>query len=127
LGSRQYLKIGVVNFTFFAPGEFKSLDGVYCIVTYDGGRCKLITAPAACIEGGCSWNRQFPVVGAAREAALLGVKVYNKQRDSIRDLFIGDFEVLLTSADLLRLPIFDRKGGQAGELLVHVQLCGEGV
>lgn len=49
------------------------------------------------------------------------IKVYNKKYTSIRDDFLGDLEVLITSADLLKLPLYN-KSGILGNLLMHLQL-----
>jgi len=38
------------------------------------------------------------------------LKVYNKRYNSFRDEFIGDVEVLITTAERLRLPLFNKKG-----------------
>ena len=52
------------------------------------------------------------------------LKVYNKKYNSIRDQFLGDVEVLITTADLLRLPVFDKKGEEIGKLVVNLELAG---
>jgi hypothetical protein len=49
------------------------------------------------------------------------IKIYNKKYKSIRDDFLGDLEVLITTADLLKLPVFSKKG-MLGNLLLHLQL-----
>jgi len=38
------------------------------------------------------------------------IKIYNKKYQSIRDEYIGEVEVLITTADLLKLPIYNKKG-----------------
>jgi hypothetical protein len=38
------------------------------------------------------------------------IKVYNKKFDSVRDEFLGDVEVLITTADTLSLPLFSKTG-----------------
>jgi hypothetical protein len=49
------------------------------------------------------------------------IKVYNKKYTSFRDDFLGDLEVLITTADLLKLPLYN-KSGILGNLLMHLQL-----
>jgi hypothetical protein len=49
------------------------------------------------------------------------IKIYNKKYTSVRDEFLGDLEVLITTADLLKLPVFNKKG-LLGNLLLHLQL-----
>lgn len=49
------------------------------------------------------------------------IKVYNKKYTSFRDDFLGDLEVLITTADLLKLPLYN-KSGMLGNLLMHLQL-----
>jgi hypothetical protein len=38
------------------------------------------------------------------------IKVYNKNKKAIRDELIGELEVLITTADTLRLPLYNKKG-----------------
>ncbi len=49
------------------------------------------------------------------------IKIYNKKYKSVRDEFLGDLEVLITTADLLKLPLYSKKG-ILGNLLLHLQL-----
>jgi hypothetical protein len=49
------------------------------------------------------------------------IKIYNKKYKSVRDDFLGDLEVLITTADLLKLPLYSKKG-ILGNLLLHLQL-----
>ena len=49
------------------------------------------------------------------------IKIYNKKYKSVRDEFLGDLEVLITTADLLKLPLYS-KNGILGNLLLHLQL-----
>lgn len=48
------------------------------------------------------------------------IKVYNKKYQSIRDEYIGEVEVLITTADLLKLPIYNKKGEYMGEILIQL-------
>lgn len=38
------------------------------------------------------------------------IKLYNKKHNAIRDEFLGDLEVLITTADKLLLPLHNKKG-----------------
>ncbi len=50
------------------------------------------------------------------------LKIYNKKYSSVRDEFLGDIEVLITTADMIRLPVFDKKGEEIGQLLIALEL-----
>ena len=50
------------------------------------------------------------------------IKVYNKKYQSIRDEYVGEVEVLITTADLLKLPIFGKRGQQLGEIILQLEL-----
>ena len=49
------------------------------------------------------------------------IKIYNKKYKSVRDEFLGDLEVLITTADLLKLPLYS-KHNILGNLLMNLQL-----
>ena len=49
------------------------------------------------------------------------IKIYNKKYKSVRDEFLGDLEVLITTADLLKLPLYSKQN-ILGNLLMNLQL-----
>ena len=93
---------------------------VYCILAYND-QAKLITSPVETVEGVCTWNKTFNGVNLSEEPSVLRVKVYNKQRNEIRDFFVGEGEVVMESADLMRLGVSDREGEVIGYMLMHVR------
>lgn len=50
------------------------------------------------------------------------IKVYNKKYTSFRDEYLGDIEVLITTAELLELPVFSKAGERLGRLLIDLRL-----
>ena len=50
------------------------------------------------------------------------VKVYNKKYNSVRDEFLGDIEVLITTVDCLMFPIFSKKGIEIGKVSLRLEL-----
>lgn len=50
------------------------------------------------------------------------IKVYNKKYNSFRDEYLGDIEVLITTAEMLKLPVFNKRGEELGKLLILLKL-----
>ena len=116
------LKIKAIGVTLVgrSPEQEAKLTDVYCIIAYHP-RQKLITKPVGCVEGVCEWNQEFEGVEVLPQPSDMKVKVYNKRYHSFRDELLGDMEVLITTADLLKLPLY-HKSNFVGHLLMQLEL-----
>ena len=79
---------------------------------------KMVTSPVPCKDGKATWNKQFTNIPLSNFPSKLKLKLYNKQRTQILDLFLGETEVEVTCGDVLKLPLRCRKGFEMGELIL---------
>jgi hypothetical protein len=117
------IKITILNLEFIEKDEefLSKLTDIYCIINYNSGKDKLKTICKGCEEGVCNWNQEFEPINISESPSDMKIKIYNKKYKSVRDDFLGDLEVLITTADLLKLPLYNKKG-ILGNLLMHLQL-----
>ena len=121
-----YTKLGIKVLRFELSqqmaGLAERLNDVYCILNYNYGKTKLSTQTRS--SGGLSyvWQQEFAPVDISAEPSDMKLKIYNKRYKSIRDQYMGDIEVLITTADRLKLPVFDKQGAELGSLTIQLTL-----
>ena len=78
----------MLNFKFLNPHIYSHLEHIYAIATYEKNK-KMVTTPAPSLDGIVTWNKSFPNLSISLSPATLKIKLYNKQRSQILDLFLG--------------------------------------
>ena len=54
-----------------------------------GQNQKMVTTPVPSLDGTVTWNKSFPNISISQSPSTLKIKLYNKQRNQILDLFLG--------------------------------------
>jgi hypothetical protein len=55
----SFVRLTVINVTFIDPEPFLNLTEVYAILAYSTPMQKMLTNPAPCLFGTCTWNKTF--------------------------------------------------------------------
>jgi hypothetical protein len=121
------LKVTILSLKFIDKSEewLSKLTDVYCLINYNSGNAKLKSMTKKCEGDTCVWNEDFDPIVISEDPSDMKVKIYNKKYNTFRDEFLGDLEVLITTADRLKLPLYSKKGDFLGELLIHLELVEE--